>query len=132
MDRNLLFPVYREFLLRPMILPVSSRLITPGIYFRPLGTVNSSELCEKGRPKRKWDRPIHSRTERRQTPAFVLVRTKLWTLKPVCGQERMRSAHSGLRSSRPTRNDSTSRAKRPANRASSIRGIVWKTPAASG
>jgi len=27
---------------------------------------------------------------------FVLARTRLWTLKPVCRQERIRSAHSGL------------------------------------
>ena len=40
----------------------------------------------------------------RSASGFVLVRTRLWTLKPVCRQERMRSAHSGLRSSRPTRN----------------------------
>jgi len=41
---------------------------------------------------------------------FVLVRTRLWTLKPEWGQEINRSAHSGLRISRPTRNDNTSRA----------------------
>jgi len=62
---------------------------------------------------------------------FVSVRTRLWTLKPVWGQEINRYSHSGLRISRPTRNDSTSRAKISANRASSIRGISWKTPAGS-
>jgi hypothetical protein len=31
-------------------------------------------------------------------PVFVSTRTRLWTLKPVCRQARIRSAHSGPRS----------------------------------
>ena len=67
----------------------------------------------------------------RSASGFVLARTRLWTLKPVCRQERMRSAHSGLSSSLRTRNPRTSRAKISASRESSIRGILWKTPALS-
>jgi len=33
----------------------------------------------------------------RSASSFVLVRTRLWTLKPEWGQEINRSAHSGLR-----------------------------------
>jgi len=65
----------------------------------------------------------------RSASGFVLARTRLWTLKPVCRQERMRSAHSGLSNSLRTSIASTSRAKISASRESSIRGISWKTPA---
>jgi len=41
----------------------------------------------------------------------------------------MRSAHSGLNSSLRTSIDRTSPAKISASRESSIRGILWKTPA---
>ncbi len=47
----------------------------------------------------------------RSASAFGLARTKLLTLKPVCRQERIRSAHSGLNSSLRTRSARTSRAK---------------------
>jgi len=67
----------------------------------------------------------------RSASLFVVARTRLCTEKPVCRQESMRSAHSGLRISRPTRNDRISRAKTSASLKSSIRGILWKTPALS-
>jgi hypothetical protein len=38
----------------------------------------------------------------RSALSLVLALTRLWTLKPVYRQERTRSAHSGLRNSRPT------------------------------
>jgi len=50
----------------------------------------------------------------RSASGFVLARTRLWRLKPVCRQERMRSAHSGLSSSLRTSIARTSRAKTPA------------------
>ena len=52
----------------------------------------------------------------RSASGFLLVHIWLWTLKPGWRQESKRSAHSGLRSSRPTRNDRTSRAKISASR----------------
>jgi len=60
----------------------------------------------------------------RSASGFALVLTRLWTLKPVWRPENKRSAHSGLRSSRLTRNDRASRAKTSASRESSIRGIL--------
>ena len=61
----------------------------------------------------------------RSASFFVLARTRLWTLKPVCLQESKRSAHSGLRSSLRTRSARTSRAKSEASRASSA--SAWKS-----
>jgi hypothetical protein len=43
--------------------------------------------------------------------SLVLALTRLWTLNPVCRQERRRLTHSGLRSSLRTRSARTSRAK---------------------
>jgi len=42
----------------------------------------------------------------RSASGLVVARTRLWTEKPVWRQDSKRSAHSGLRSSRPTRNAS--------------------------
>jgi len=61
----------------------------------------------------------------RSASTLVVARTRLWSEKPVCCQERMRSAHSGLRSSLRTRSAKTSRAKISSSRESSIRGIIW-------
>ena len=47
----------------------------------------------------------------RSASFFVFALTRLWTLNPVCRQERRRSAHSGLRSSLRTRKSRTSLAK---------------------
>ena len=52
----------------------------------------------------------------RSASGFILALTKLWTLKPLCRQERILSPHSGLISSFPTRNIRTSRAKILASR----------------
>jgi len=52
-----------------------------------------------------------------------------WTLNPVCRQDRIRAAHSGLKSPLLTRNARTSRPKISASRASSKRGSLWKIPA---
>ena len=79
----------------------SPLLIMPELYRRLGGDVKKSS----GRPRRR------SLAE-----------------NPLCRQERIFSAHSGLRSSWRTSAARTSRAKSAAGRESSSRGILWKTP----
>jgi len=52
----------------------------------------------------------------RSASSLVFARTRLWTLNPVCLQERIRSAHSGLSNPLLARNLSTSLAKISAGR----------------
>ncbi len=65
----------------------------------------------------------------RSASSFVRTLTRLWTLKPLCHRERIRSAHCGLESSRRTRKARTSRENTSASRESSQRPTRWKVPA---